>query len=47
MIAMKRRPYTKVRRAAAEEETRLRIVEALIELHGDVGPARTTVSGVT
>ena len=41
-----RRTYTKVRRAAAEEETRRRIVEALIELHGEVGPARTTVSAV-
>lgn len=40
------RPYTKVRRAAAEEETRRRIVEALIELHRDIGPARTTVSAV-
>lgn len=44
--AKPRRTYTKVRRAAAEEETRLRIVEALIELHADVGPARTTVSAV-
>jgi AcrR family transcriptional regulator len=40
------RTYTKVRRAAAEEETRRRIVEALIELHAEVGPARTTVSAV-
>ncbi|HJW96334.1 MAG TPA: helix-turn-helix domain-containing protein [Thermoanaerobaculia bacterium] len=40
------RTYTKVLRAAAEEETRLRIVEALIELHAEVGPARTTVSAV-
>lgn len=42
----KKRAYTKVRRAAAEEETRLRIVEALIELHAEIGPARTTVSAV-
>lgn len=42
----RRRPYTKVRRAAAEEETRQRIVEALMELHAEVGPARTTVSAV-
>ena len=40
------RTYTKVLRAAAEEETRRRIVEALIELHAEVGPARTTVSAV-
>lgn len=41
-----RRAYTKIRRAAAEEDTRRRIVEALIDLHADVGPARTTVSAV-
>lgn len=41
-----RRTYTKVRRAAAEEETRRRIIEALIELHEEVGPSRTTVSAV-
>ncbi|HEX8169863.1 MAG TPA: helix-turn-helix domain-containing protein [Thermoanaerobaculia bacterium] len=41
-----RRTYTKVRRAAAEEETRLRIVEALVGLHAEVGPSRTTVSAV-
>lgn len=40
------RTYTKVRRAAAEEATRLRIVEALMELHAEVGPAYTTVSAV-
>jgi len=44
---MKRaRTYTKVRRAAAEEATRERIVSALIALHEEVGPARTTVSAV-
>jgi AcrR family transcriptional regulator len=48
MSAMKQQPrtYTKVRRAAAEEATRERIVEALIALHEEVGPARTTVSAV-
>lgn len=40
------RTYTKVRRAAAEEETRRRIVEALVALHAEIGPARTTVSAV-
>jgi AcrR family transcriptional regulator len=44
---MKRpRTYTKVRRAAAEEATRGRIVEALVSLHEEVGPARTTISAV-
>jgi AcrR family transcriptional regulator len=38
------RTYEKRARAAAEEETRRRITEAAIELHGSVGPARTTVS---
>lgn len=41
-----RRTYTKRRRAASEAETRLRITEAAVELHGDVGPANTTVSEI-
>lgn len=41
-----RRSYTKVRRAAAEEETRDRIVSAMVALHEEVGPARTTVSAI-
>jgi len=40
------RPYTKRRRAAAEAETRQRIAEAAMRLHGSVGPARTTISAV-
>ncbi len=40
------RPYRKRRRAQAEQRTRLRITEAAMELHGSVGPARTTVSAV-
>ncbi|MGZ5442137.1 MAG: TetR/AcrR family transcriptional regulator [Thermoanaerobaculia bacterium] len=44
---MKRpRAYTKVRRAAAEEATRERIVCAIMALHEEVGPARTTVSAI-
>jgi AcrR family transcriptional regulator len=43
--ASKRR-YRKRRRAELEEETRRRITEAAVELHGSVGPARTTVSAV-
>jgi AcrR family transcriptional regulator len=42
---MKRR-YRKSRRAESEAGTRLRIVEALVGLHGELGPARTTVSDV-
>jgi AcrR family transcriptional regulator len=42
----KTRPYKKRRRADSEAETRLRIAEAAMELHGSVGPARTTISAV-
>lgn len=38
------RTYTLKRRAESQAETRRRIVEAAIELHGTVGPANTTVS---
>ena len=41
-----RRPYRKQRRAELEAETRLRITEAAVELHGSVGPVRTTISAV-
>ena len=42
----KRRAYRKRRRAELEAETRLRITEAAVDLHGSVGPARTTISAV-
>src|SRR5918996_4055938 len=41
-----KRPYRKRRRAELEDQTRLRITEAAVELHGRVGPARTTISAV-
>ena len=41
-----RRPYRKRRRVQLEAETRLRITEAAVDLHGSVGPARTTISAV-
>src|SRR5690606_15600990 len=40
------RTYTLRRRAEQQAETRRRIVEAAVELHGRIGPARTTVSMV-
>jgi AcrR family transcriptional regulator len=40
------RTYTLKRRAEQQAETRQRIVEAAVELHGSVGPARTTFSMV-
>jgi AcrR family transcriptional regulator len=42
----KKRPYRKRRRAELEEQTRVRITEAAVGLHGSVGPARTTMSAV-
>jgi AcrR family transcriptional regulator len=41
-----RRSYRKSLRAEQEEETRRRITAATVELHGTVGPARTTVSAI-
>ena len=41
-----KRRYELKRRALEMAETRRRITEAAVELHGTVGPARTTVSAV-
>jgi AcrR family transcriptional regulator len=41
-----KRPYTMKRRAEAEAETRRRITESAVELHGTLGPARTSMSAV-
>jgi len=46
MSTPSKRPYRKRKRAEAEEETRRRITEAAVELHGTVGPAKTTVTEV-
>jgi AcrR family transcriptional regulator len=43
---MSTRRYQLKRRAEKQAETRQRIVEAIVELHQSVGPARTTVSAV-
>lgn len=40
------RAYTLKRRAEQQAETRLRIVEAAVALHGELGPALTTLSMV-
>jgi AcrR family transcriptional regulator len=45
-MSREKRKYELRKRAEAMEETRRRIVEAAVELHGSVGPARTTVSAV-
>lgn len=41
-----KRGYRKRRRAELEEQTRLRITEATMDLHGSVGPAKTTISAI-
>jgi AcrR family transcriptional regulator len=40
------RRYQLRKRADTMEETRRRIIEAAVELHGSVGPARTTISAI-
>src|ERR1044072_3239766 len=40
------RAYTLKRRAEQQAETRRRIVEAAVDLHGSVGPAQTSLSMV-
>jgi len=42
----KKRPYRKRRRAELEAETRRRITESAVALHGSVGPSRTSISAV-
>jgi AcrR family transcriptional regulator len=41
-----KRPYRKKKRAELEEETRRRITESAVELHGTVGPSHTSMSAV-
>jgi AcrR family transcriptional regulator len=45
-MSSERRKYELKKRAEAMEETRRRITEAAVDLHGTIGPARTTVSAV-
>src|SRR5215207_8188944 len=40
------RRYQQRKRAASQAQTRRRITEAAMELHGTVGPARTTISAI-
>ena len=41
-----KRTYRKQHRAELEEQTRRRITESTVELHGTLGPARTSISAV-
>lgn len=40
------RPYRMKRRAEQEQLTRLRITESAVELHGTLGPSRTSTSAI-
>jgi AcrR family transcriptional regulator len=43
---MKKRKYTKTRRAEQQDETRERIVEATVILHEELGPANTSIKAI-
>jgi AcrR family transcriptional regulator len=45
-MSEQKRKYEKKRRAEAEAQTRLRITESAVDLHGSLGPAQTTMSAV-
>ena len=45
-MADQKRQYRKRRRAELEQQTRQRITESTVELHGTLGPSRTTISAV-
>ena len=46
IILLMARKYEQRRRAEKQEETRQRIIDAAVELHGTLGPARTSMSAV-
>ena len=43
---MSKRKYTKTLRAEQQDETRNRIVEAMVALHQELGPAKTSVKAI-
>ena len=43
---MATRKYQQKRRAEQQSDTRRRIVEAVAALHGEIGPARTTIKAI-
>jgi AcrR family transcriptional regulator len=45
-MADEKRPYRMKKRAVLEEQTRRRITESTVELHGSIGPARTSISAI-
>lgn len=46
MAASRKRTYVKSARALSEAETRDRIIEAMVELHQELGPRRTSVKSI-
>lgn len=45
-MSNKKRPYKMKRRAELEAQTKQRITESAVELHGTLGPARTSMKAV-
>ena len=45
-MARKKRKYEQTRRAESQDDTRRRIVEATVELHTTLGPARTSIMAI-
>jgi AcrR family transcriptional regulator len=45
-MTVEKRRYEKKRRAELEAETRRRITETAVDLHGTVGPAHTSISAI-
>jgi AcrR family transcriptional regulator len=46
MSGENKRTYRKRKRAESEQATRARITEATVELHGTIGPARTSIKAI-
>jgi AcrR family transcriptional regulator len=46
MFTMSKRPYRQHKRAESRDETRLRIVEATMQLHEELGPRASTISAI-
>jgi len=43
---MKKRKYTKTRRAEQQDETRAKIIDAMVTLHEQLGPANTSIKAI-
>ena len=45
-MSAEKRPYRMQRREESQEQTRLRITESAVALHGTLGPSRTSISAI-